>query len=154
MQPNISVEFSAKAAGKEFKEESVTFHDHEELFDFIGPGGGCEKIPDEVDEIQLVFLQPSHPNTDNPLRGGAASRFPACRPVADATIRPLSQNRAITRRQACLATMNPIAWFAIVTLLARGHGKLIHSTPTVPWWRVYWPSASPVMKTVPSATAW
>ena len=67
MQPGISVEFTAKAAGQEFKEESVTFHNHEELFEFIAPGGGCEKIPDEVDEIQMVFLQPAHLNTDNPL---------------------------------------------------------------------------------------
>ena len=67
MQTGISVEFTAKAEGQEFKEESVTFHNHEELFDFIAPGGGCEKIPDEVDEIQMVFLQPSHLNTANPI---------------------------------------------------------------------------------------
>jgi hypothetical protein len=67
MKPIITVEFSAKSDDQEFKEESVAFHDPEELFSFIGPGGGCETIPDEVDEIQMVFLQPSHPNTQNPI---------------------------------------------------------------------------------------
>ena len=67
MKPGISVEFTAKAAGQEFKEESVTFHNHEELFEFIAQGGGCEKIPDEVDEIQMIFLQPAHLNTENPI---------------------------------------------------------------------------------------
>ena len=67
MQPVMTVEFSAKVGGREFKEESVSFHNPEELFAFIAPGGGCETIPDEVDEIQMVFLQPSHKNTDNPL---------------------------------------------------------------------------------------
>jgi len=67
MQPVMTVEFSAKAGGRDFKEESVSFHNTEELFSFIAPGGGCETIPDEVDEIQMVFLQPSHPNVNNPL---------------------------------------------------------------------------------------
>jgi len=67
MQPVITVEFSAKAGEREFKEENVSFHDPEELFVFISPGGGCDTIPDEVDEIQLVFLQPAHPNTQNPV---------------------------------------------------------------------------------------
>ena len=67
MQPIMTVEFSAKAGGRDFKEESVAFHSPEELFAFVAPGGGCEQIPDEVDEIQMVFLQPSHPNSKNPL---------------------------------------------------------------------------------------
>lgn len=67
MQPIMTVEFSAKAGGRDFKEESVTFHSPEELFAFVAPGGGCEQIPDEVDEIQMVFLQPEHLNTRNPL---------------------------------------------------------------------------------------
>ena len=33
----------------------------------MAPGGGCEKIPDEVDEIQMVFLPPAHPNAKNPI---------------------------------------------------------------------------------------
>ena len=67
MQPSITVEFAAEAGKVEFKEESVSFHNPEELFAFIAPGGDCEKIPDEVDEIQMVFLKPTHPNVDNPL---------------------------------------------------------------------------------------
>lgn len=63
----ITVEFSAKAGDIEFKEENVSFHNPEELFVFVAPGGGCERIPDEVDEIQMVFLQPEHPNTKNPI---------------------------------------------------------------------------------------
>ena len=67
MQPIITVEFSSKAGDREFKEEGVSFHNPEELFAFIAPGGGCDTIPDEVDEIQMVFLQPPHPNTQNPI---------------------------------------------------------------------------------------
>ena len=67
MQTTIAVEFSVKAGETEFKEESATFHTPEELFSFIAPGDGCDSIPDEVDEIQLVFLQPSNPNTQNPI---------------------------------------------------------------------------------------
>ncbi|KPK40271.1 MAG: hypothetical protein AMJ69_03030 [Gammaproteobacteria bacterium SG8_47] len=67
MKPIISVEFSARAGNVEFKEESVSFHSPEELFSYVAPGGGCERIPDEVDEIQMVFLPPAHPNTQNPI---------------------------------------------------------------------------------------
>ena len=67
MKPIIAVEFSAKAGEQEFKEESVSFHSPEELFSFVASGGGCDSIPDEVGEIQMVFLQPEHPNTQNPL---------------------------------------------------------------------------------------
>jgi hypothetical protein len=67
VKPVITVEFSAQAGGREFKEESVAFHTPEELFEFIAPGGGCDAIPDEVEEIQMVFLLPAHPNTSNPI---------------------------------------------------------------------------------------
>lgn len=63
MQPIVTVEFS----GAGCKEESVTFHNPEELFAFIAPGGDCDHIPDEVAEIQMSFLQPQHPNTQNPI---------------------------------------------------------------------------------------
>ena len=42
-------------------------HNPEELFAFVSPGGGCESIPTEVDEIRMVFLPPEHPNTGNPV---------------------------------------------------------------------------------------
>lgn len=67
MKPILAVEFSVKAGEYEFKEESVTFHSPEEFFDFIAPGGGCEKIPDEVEEIRVIFLPPEHPNAQNPI---------------------------------------------------------------------------------------
>jgi hypothetical protein len=67
MKPILTVEFSAKAGDIDFKEESVPLHSPEELFAFVAPGGGCERIPDEVDEIQMVFLAPPHPNTKNPI---------------------------------------------------------------------------------------
>jgi hypothetical protein len=67
MQPVIKVEFLAKAGEQEFKEESVSFHTPGELFEFVSRGGGCDTIPDEVDEIQMVFLQPAHANTLNPI---------------------------------------------------------------------------------------
>jgi len=67
MQPILTVEFTGKANGQEFKEETIAIHDPEELFEFISPAGGCEDIPDEVDEIQMVFTRPPHSNTQNPI---------------------------------------------------------------------------------------
>lgn len=67
MNPIISVEFSGKSGTIDFKEESVAIHSPEELFNFVAPGGGCERIPDEVDEIQIIFLKPEHPNANNPI---------------------------------------------------------------------------------------
>lgn len=65
--PIITVEFNAKAGDITFQEESVPIHSPEELFAFVAPGGGCERIPDEVDEIQMIFLEPEHPNKQNPI---------------------------------------------------------------------------------------
>ena len=59
MKSMLTVEFTARAGDVEFKEESVTFHSPEELFEFVAPGGGCDSIPNEVSEIQLLFL-PTH----------------------------------------------------------------------------------------------
>lgn len=67
MNPIISVEFSAKSGDIDFKEETIAIHNPEELFAYVAPGGGCEKIPDEVDEIQVIFLKPEHPNASNPI---------------------------------------------------------------------------------------
>jgi len=67
MKPIMIVEFTAKTDVAEIKEESVPLHSPEELFAFVAPGGGCEKISSEVCEIQMVFLKPEHPNTKNPL---------------------------------------------------------------------------------------
>jgi len=67
MNPIISVEFTVQAADGEFKEESVTIRNPEELFAFVAPGGGCEAIPIEVGEINMIFLRPPHANTRNPV---------------------------------------------------------------------------------------
>ena len=66
MNPVMSVEFTVKAADGEFREESVAIHNPEELFAFVGPGGGCEQIPSEVGEINMVFFRPEHANISNP----------------------------------------------------------------------------------------
>jgi hypothetical protein len=67
MKPVITIEFKGKASDHDFSEEGVSIHSPEELFAFVAPGGGCETIPDEVDEIQIVFLPPEHPNARNPI---------------------------------------------------------------------------------------
>ena len=67
MRPVLTVEFHAKDGDVEFNEESVTLHSPEELFGFVAPGGGCEKIPNEVGEIRMVFLPPEHPNIQSPI---------------------------------------------------------------------------------------
>lgn len=67
MKPIITVEFRARAGNYEFEEESVTLQDPDELLAFIAPGGGCQRIPSEVEEIRFVFLPPEHPNRANPV---------------------------------------------------------------------------------------
>lgn len=63
----ITVEFTAKHGDTSFKEDSVTFSNAEELFGYIEPGGGCEHMPSDLGEIQMVFLPPEHPNITNPI---------------------------------------------------------------------------------------
>jgi len=67
MKPIMTIEFKGKTSGHDFAEESIAVHSLEELFAFVAPGGGCETIPDEVDEIQIVILPEAHPNTQNPI---------------------------------------------------------------------------------------
>jgi len=67
MNPVFSVEFTVQAADGEFKEESIAIHSPEELFAFVAPDGGCEQIPSEVGEINIIFLQPPHANNVNPI---------------------------------------------------------------------------------------
>lgn len=67
MQPILTVEFTAKSGEYGFKEESVPMHTPEEFFEFVSPGGACENIPDEVEEIRIIFLPPEHRNTRNPI---------------------------------------------------------------------------------------
>jgi len=67
MKPIINVEFTALVNDREFKEESIAFHSPAELFEYVSPGGGCERIPNEVEEIQMIFLPPTTPDTENPM---------------------------------------------------------------------------------------
>ena len=52
----ITIEFNLSTGDRDFKEDTVTVRTPEELFEYVAPGGGCESMPDDVDEIQLVFL--------------------------------------------------------------------------------------------------
>ena len=63
----ITIEFSLKAGDRDFKEDTVALHTPEELFEYVAPGGGCEAMPDDIDEIQMVFLPPEHSNQQNPI---------------------------------------------------------------------------------------
>ena len=67
MEPMINVEYRTKSGEIIFNEESVSFHDPEELFLFVAPGGGCDRIPNEVHKIHMNFLPPRHPNIQNTL---------------------------------------------------------------------------------------
>lgn len=66
MKP-ITIEFLVKDGDQGFKEDSVTFATPEEMFDYISPGGGCEKMPSGLGEIRLIFLPPEHANITNPI---------------------------------------------------------------------------------------
>ena len=65
MKPILTVEFKATQNGQDFYEESVPLQSPEELFEFIAVGGGCDKIPDEVNEIQMFFMPAEGANTLN-----------------------------------------------------------------------------------------
>jgi len=67
MNPVFSVEFTVQASDGDFKEESVAIHSPEELFTYVAPGGGCEQIPSEVGEINIIFLKSPHANSSNPI---------------------------------------------------------------------------------------
>ena len=63
----ITIEFTVKYGDDSFREDSVTFANPEEMFDFIAPGGGCENMPSDLGEIRMIFLQPEHANITNPV---------------------------------------------------------------------------------------
>ncbi len=63
----ITIEFTVKDGDDSFREDSVTFANPEEMFDFIAPGGGCENMPSDLGEIRMIFLQPEHANITNPV---------------------------------------------------------------------------------------
>ena len=63
----ITIEFTVKNGDDSFREDSVTFANPEEMFDYIAPGGGCEDMPSDLGEIRMIFLPPQHANTANPV---------------------------------------------------------------------------------------
>jgi hypothetical protein len=67
MQPILAVEYRVKVGDDELQEESIPLRNPEELLAFVAPGGGCEQIPSEVEEIRMVFFSPQHPNVRNPI---------------------------------------------------------------------------------------
>ena len=67
MQPTLAVEYRVKVGEDELMEESVPLHGPADMLAYVAPGGGCEQIPSEVDEIKMVFLPRQHPNVRNPL---------------------------------------------------------------------------------------
>ena len=73
MKPIMTIEFRARADGVNFEEEGIAIHSPEELIAFVAPNGGCEKIPDEVDEIQFVFMSPKNANRENPIADARAT---------------------------------------------------------------------------------
>lgn len=56
MKHNMHVEFTAHAGDRDFREESVVFQRPAELYKYVSPGGGCERIPNDVEEIQMILL--------------------------------------------------------------------------------------------------
>lgn len=63
----ITIEFSVNQGGQLLKQDSVSLASPEELFDFIAPGGDCEKMPSDLSEIQFILQSPENPNVINPL---------------------------------------------------------------------------------------
>ena len=63
----ITIEFSVSKGGQVLKEDSVALASAEELFAYVAPGGGCEKMPSDLSEIQFILQPPEHPNVANPL---------------------------------------------------------------------------------------
>lgn len=63
----ITIEFTVNDGEKSFKEDSVTLASPEELFEFVSPGGGCDHMPSDLGEIQMIFLPREHPNVINPI---------------------------------------------------------------------------------------
>ena len=63
----ITIEFSVNDGEQSLKQDSVSLASPAELFDYIAPGGGCEKMPSDLSEIQLILQPPENPNVINPL---------------------------------------------------------------------------------------
>lgn len=67
MKPILTVEFTANVGDQQVTEETIPLHNIDEFFQFVGPGGGCDKVPDEAEEIRMVYLPQVHKNKTNPV---------------------------------------------------------------------------------------
>jgi len=63
----ITIEFSVKHDDQIIKQDSVSLASTLELFEYIAPGGDCERMPSDLSEIQLILQPPKHPNVTNPI---------------------------------------------------------------------------------------
>lgn len=63
----ITIEFSVTNGDQTIKEDSVSLASPLELFEYIAPGGDCERIPSDLSEIQLILQSSEHPNVTNPI---------------------------------------------------------------------------------------
>lgn len=63
----ITIEFAVKDGDRTIKQDSVSLESPAQLFEFIAPGGDCEKMPSDLSEIQFILQSPEHPNVINPL---------------------------------------------------------------------------------------
>jgi hypothetical protein len=63
----ITIEFAVRDGDRTIKEDSVSLASPTELYDYIAPGGDCEKMPDGLSEIQFILRSAEHPNVINPL---------------------------------------------------------------------------------------
>lgn len=59
MKPVLTVEFRARDGELAVEEENVTLNGIDDLRAFVAPGGGCERIPDDVGEIHFTFMPSS-----------------------------------------------------------------------------------------------
>jgi len=63
----ITIEFSVNQDGQLLKEDSVSLASPKELFEYIAPGGDCEKMQSDLSEIQFILQSRENPNVINPL---------------------------------------------------------------------------------------
>lgn len=67
MKPAFTIEFRARSGRFDFEEESVTLDSPDEVLAFVAPGGGCESVPDAVDEIHISLLHPLRDEADTSI---------------------------------------------------------------------------------------
>lgn len=63
----VTIDFTVNTGGQTVREESLSLETAAEFFDYIAPGGGCEKMPSDLCEVQMIFAPSKHPNVQNPI---------------------------------------------------------------------------------------